>query len=515
MIEPIDFSGLEDEYLSADLKQKVVAFSILWALVGSLFSGWFFLRKTKGPASEVLDRRKAEGRVVNSRSNRSPSNDGFGGFSFHAPKVRPYKRQPTTEDDEWSNVATLRAPKSPMRSDIVAGKPAAKRRPAPKVLTAKLPEPEHSAAPVVKRAAPVVLPPTKKTPPPEAVDRLLYPIVGERPARSNLTSAAGKAQQSLIRLANLEGQYHLGVIVDESGRALISDALLLDGSLNRVWYNGTLVRTEVIARDPEYGLALIRLPSGSYPAIPLAPGPPARGERLIAFGPTASGSVSTQVRAGLGFAAAGFMVEGHLGTGTWGTPLLNDRGELVGVQIGSLPNFPGSGIHLAADSAVIYRMRRGYDSSNVSAFNQTQRALYARLTSLALESKGQDLQKKGRVIANVGVSQFFLGMNKQEAARWVPSAEKFTVSPGVENWKNSAPPLELVFVNEHLVAVATDFSGFSTETGISMGARIDSRSLSRYFDNFLLLDGLALVPGLDIVIDSEGKARQFVVRPAL
>ncbi len=514
VIEPIDFSGQEGEYLSADLKQKAVAFSIIWAIVGALFSGFFFLRKPKGPASQLLDRRQAEGRVVHPRSNRSDS-QAYASFSAQAPSVRPYRRKPSNEEDPWSTLAAVDTPKSRATPTAIKENPTAKLPPAPRVLTAKLPAPRHTAPPVVKRAAPVTLPPSKKSPPPEAIDRLLYPIISERPDRTNLTSAAGKGQQSLIRLANLEGQYHLGVIIDPSGRALISDALLQDGSLNRVWYNGTQVRAEVVARDPEYGLALIRLPSGQYPALPLAPGPPARGERLVAFGPTTNASVSTQVRAGLGFAAAGFMVEGHLGTGTWGTPLLNDRGELVGVQISSLPNFPGSGIHLAADSSVIYRMSRGYDSGNRAAFDQTQRAVYARLTSLAIASRGQDRQKKGRVIANVGVSQFYLGMDKQEASRWVPSAKKFTTSPGVENWKNSAPPLELVFVNEYLVAVATDYSGFSTETGISMGARIDSRYLSRYFDNFLLLDGLALVPGLDIVINSDGKARQFVVRPAL
>ena len=106
-------------------------------------------------------------------------------------------------------------------------------------------------------------------------------------------------------------------------------------------------------------------------------------------------------------------------------------------------------------------------------------------------------------------------MSPQEAGKWINTPHRRSVAPGVENWVSTAPPMELVFVNGRLVAVATDFSGFSTVTGLSMGARVDRSILNRNFEKFFLVDGLALTPGLDILLDREGKARQFVVRPEL
>lgn len=139
----------------------------------------------------------------------------------------------------------------------------------------------------------------------------------------------------------------------------------------------------------------------------------------------------------------------------------------------------------------------------------------ARLTSLAGESSNKDGTKKGRILAKVGVSQFFIGMSTSQAGGWVSSPSKSTHQFGLEIWRSPAPPLELAFINDRLVAVSTDFSGFSTVTGLSMGARIDSSTLRRSFETFTLVDGLALTPGLDILLDTQGKARQFVVRPEL
>jgi hypothetical protein len=320
----------------------------------------------------------------------------------------------------------------------------------------------------------------------------------------------------MIRMVNVDGVYHVGLIVDSSGKALISDSFLQDGSIDRVSINGEMLRTQLLVRDAEYGIALIQLPPGNYgPSIPLAPNPPARGEELLAFGPSPSRCLSTVVKAGVGFGQAGFLVEGYLGSSTWGSPLLNDRGELAGCNFSSLPDFPGSGVHLAADSAAIYRLLRGYDSQDASRYESTLSEAYARLTSLAGETRDEDGTKKGRILAKVGVSQFFIGMSTEEAGQWVSSPNRSSGKPGVENWRSQAPPLELVFVNDRLVAVATDFTGFSTLTGLSMGARVDRQTLSRSFERFLLVDGLALTPGLDILLDRDGKARQFVVRPEL
>jgi hypothetical protein len=516
VIEPIDFSANEDEYLSSDLKQQVLAFSILWAVLGFLLSAWLFLGKKVGPASLILDRRAAEGRVVDASSHGGSTSSGFDGFSSRAPHVQAYVPSAEVPPERWTHLAKLEPGSSPPSSQ--APEQAERHRHATVVEASA--EVASSVPTRITRRHPS--PPrqvSRPSTPVEAAedpDRLLYPAAASRPERSNLTAVARQVERSMIRMANIDGISHVGLILDSSGRTLVSDQFLSDGSLDRITIEGRMERATLLSRDPEYGLALIQLPAGRYgPPIPLAPDPPARGEELLAFGPSPSRCLSTVVRAGAGFGAAGFLVEGYLGSSTWGTPLLNDRGELVGCQFSSLPDFPGSGVHLAADSAAIYRLLRGYDSSDTSALDQSMQQAYSRLTSLAAETRDEDGTRKGRILARVGVSQFFIGMSTEEASQWVNSPSRTSGSPGVENWSSQAPPVQLVFVNDRLVAVATDFTGFSTLTGLSMGARVDRRTLSRAFDRFLLVDGLALTPGLDILLDHDGKARQFVVRPEL
>jgi hypothetical protein len=512
VIEPIDFSGNDDEFLSSDLKQQVLAFSILWAVIGFAFSAWLFLGKKVGPASLILDRRQAEGRVVDSSSHGSSTGYSSGGFSSRAPQVKAYEPPVPVRSDEWSHLAKLEAGTSPVELEQAEAKP--KQREVVEIdaevdaaSTTPVKEPGRTRPRPVKRHEQVAS---------ENPDRLLYPVVSQRPEPSSLAAVGRQVERSMIRMVNVDGVYHVGLIVDSSGKALISDSFLQDGSIDRVSINGEMLRTQLLVRDAEYGIALIQLPPGNYgPSIPLAPNPPARGEELLAFGPSPSRCLSTVVKAGVGFGQAGFLVEGYLGSSTWGSPLLNDRGELAGCNFSSLPDFPGSGVHLAADSAAIYRLLRGYDSQDASRYESTLSEAYARLTSLAGETRDEDGTKKGRILAKVGVSQFFIGMSTEEAGQWVSSPNRSSGKPGVENWRSQAPPLELVFVNDRLVAVATDFTGFSTLTGLSMGARVDRQTLSRSFERFLLVDGLALTPGLDILLDRDGKARQFVVRPEL
>lgn len=514
MIEPIDFSGREDEFLSSDLKQQVLAFSIIWAVLGSVLSVWLFLGKKVGPASLILDRRQAEGRVIDTSLRRSSTADGSTGFSSRLPSVRPYKKPEARRDQDWSHLPRVNETAGHAKP-VVSAQSTPSRRSQSKVVPARV-----DAAPPQRVAAQQPSRPTKVKRPQQVAqenpERLLYPVVAGRPDPTNLASVTRRVERSMIRMANYEGILHLGLILDGSGKVLVSDAFLGDGSLNRISWNGELLRAELLARDAEYGLALLQLPAGRYgESIPLAPNPPVRGEELLAFAPSPSRCLPVTVRAGVEFAQAGFLVEGSLGSATWGTPLLNNRGELVGCQFSSLPDFPGSGVHLAADSAAIYRLLRGYNNDRSGSAESTVAEALTRLSSLARESNAEEGTRKGRIMANVGVSQFYLGMSAEQAEQWVSSPRRSRGLPGMELWSSQAPPLELVFVHDRLVAVATDYTGFSTVTGLSMGARIDHQTLSRSFDRFLLTDGLALVPGLDILLDRQGKARQFVVRPEL
>lgn len=489
----IDFSGEENEYLSGDLKQHALAFAILSSLIGFIFSAWLFLGERAGPATELLDRRRAEGRAVRVARSETGSYSSLGGF-FRAPRVKKKERMaPRTR--EWKDLTALES----VKVDPSTEPPEKKKK--KKVL----------AASVVDR--PDYLTATRRTtsrPGPARSDggslsRLLYPRVGERPDRSSLSSVEASVKSSLIVVRGPGGKDTLGVVLDSTGKALVSN--LVAGQATQVWTDGGRLNANLLARDPEYGVALIQIEGGFFRDLPLAPSPPARGETLLAFGPGSGGALSAWCDAGPSFGGAGFLMEGYLGRNTWGSPIFNDRGELTGVHFSSLAGIPGSGVHLACDSAAIYRLLRGYQGGG--SYNSTETQA---LRALAGVAQAQGETRRSRVVAGTGISEFGIGMSRDEISRWVSSPRKSYPGAGRELWVSEAPPVELLFIDDRLVAGYTSFTGFSTPGGLSVGLPVDNSVLSRQFDHYKLYSPLAVTPGLDLILGG-GRITGFVVRP--
>lgn len=495
----IDFSDQENEFLSSDLKQHALAFSILSGLFGFLLSAWIFLGHRAGPATEILDRRQAEGRVVRGRSHSGDS-DYYGGLGhFSAPKIKPRgKIKRTREVPEWKNLTAL--------DKIKVSKKKKKPKPKTVVAASVVENPGYRTA----KARPTRIKKKRSLNDRESLSRLLYPRVDERPERSSLTSVEAAVKDSLILVPARGGTYTVGVVLDSSGKALISN--LGAEMVNRVWgYNGSAYQATVLARDPQFGCALIQVRGGNFRTLPLAPAPPSRSEELVGFGPNRRDILSAWCDAGVGFGGAGFLVEGYLGRKTWGSPFFNNRGELTGMHFSSLAGAPGSGIHLACDSSAIYRLIRGYQGMGSPPYATTEREALAAIAQLAERASGRG--KRGRVVAGAGLSDFELGMTSSEASKWVSSPTKSRPAPGRELWTSPAPPVQLLFVNDRLTTISSSFSGFSTPKGMSVGAAADNHSLSREFERFKLYPLLAVTPGLDLMLGSTGRVEEFVVRP--
>lgn len=516
MIEPIDFSQRDNETLPLDLIQRVLALALLWTVVVGALSGWFFLRKTVGPASALLDRRQAEGRPMQSSP---PSSSSFGGLGPGA--GLPQIRGVAGDGQEY---------RRPKKRLAALPEKAPESRASPEVGT--WPTPDRGLAAVAgARSEPVasqrsgrdpVRPiqaasrPSEAPRPSLAPGRLLYPVSGDRPSPTDLAEVVRRVESSLIRIVTWEEQPQVGLRIDGSGRCVIASSFLGRGSTDRILTAQGTHSGRQVGQDAEYGLALLQLSSGaSGVELPLAPSPPQRGESLVAFRASISGCAPLEVWAGSEFAPAGFLVEGALGPNTLGSPLFNRRGEVTGFHVASLPSFPGGGVHLAADSAAIARLLRGYQLHDGYASAALEQQALQRLASLASEESHSDKARANRIVPQAGLSFFSLGMRRSEAEARLSSPRKRPALSGVEIWSSEAPPLELIFVHDRLVAASTSYVGFATETGLSVGARIDRPLLNRTFESCLWDQGLAVVPGLEILLDRDGSARQFVVRPRL
>src|SRR5690606_11789251 len=157
----------------------VLAFSILWAMLGFLLSAWLFLGKKVGPASQILDRRQAEGKVVAS----SPSSPGarWDGFSSRAPGVRPMLDTLPRARDEWNHLTRLG---QDLAAPIMGTEPALKK-PEPTILDTTVDNGSEVPTSQPRRRGARAAPP-KERPQPVPLqrsdpERLLYPIVSSRP----------------------------------------------------------------------------------------------------------------------------------------------------------------------------------------------------------------------------------------------------------------------------------------------------------------------------------------------
>jgi trypsin-like peptidase len=499
----INFGDRDDEFLDPELKQKALAFAIITAVVGFAFSSFFFLGQRMGPAAVILDRKAAEGKVVTG-IKREAGHVSLNSSGFHPPRIAEYDEleerdiKPVKEMkaigslEDLEDKSTRTKPKKVKVADTSLGV-------VPEYLRDKKPAQSKPTSTRPKRVE-------------KDLSRLLFPINRDRPERGSLSSVEMSVQQNLFVMANLRGEYQVGIGIDATGKALISNTYALPEYLSRVWVDGTIRNARVLGQDPELGLALIQIEGKSFHELPLAPAPPSRGERLLAFAARGKGSAPVDCRSGMTFGKAGFFVGGGLGPDTLGAPLLNDRGELVGCHVHSLPAAPGSGFHLASNSAALSRLIRGYQGSGSIGGVQSEAVSALGAYLAGIETNGET--KRGRVLPGIGLSDFHLGMKPSATERWLSTPKKQTLSSGVEIWTSPAPPVTLYFVDSRLALAASRHTGFSTPDGLAPGVSVVPGQLTSEYPEIDFSGNTAVTPGLDVII-SQDKIYEFVVKPEI
>lgn len=511
MIDPIDFSDRENEFLPRELKRAVLGFSVCWSVIGLVFSSWFFLRTSRGPAGEILDRRAAEGRILKVEPlRRSPSyNDGYLSHPFQVSSLIKSQAQ----DDRWSSLVKLNEEASaPSSSESFS---ALRSKVTLQLSTGDAPEKPRRLQRERFRTSPS--PAKLNTPSSPGIDlsRLLYPVSPDRPPHVGFARVADQANRQNVRVELPDGTIQVGLLLDSSGIALVTAQAANQGNLTRIWVGRERSSATLIGLDTSLNIALIQVASSfGATSVPLAPAPPASGEKLLTILPDLTGSTLTTSLAGVGFGSAGFTVEGEFRSSNGGSPLFNDRGELIGFYVKSLPGALGSGVHLAVDSAGIYRLVRGYKDKDSTDVGFTNEAL-ARLTSAAVQAQGAGALKRGRIIPGAGIGAFGLGMSSDEVKLLVTAPEVRDVGQGLTLWTSQAPSVDLYFIHDRLFSVATRFSGYATLSGLSVGARLGGAEVKREFSTSLVLDRTVLTPGLEVCLDAQVKAESFIVRPNL
>ncbi len=141
-----------------------------------------------------------------------------------------------------------------------------------------------------------------------------------------------------------------GFLIDAEGH-IITTAAVLEGAreVEVAFPGGDSLPARVLGQDPLCNLALLKVEGAGLPHLPLGePAPPVRGSWVIAignpFGLTVSpswGIVSGLKRSGLGTADYEDLIQitAPINPGDSGGPLLNSRGEVIGVVTATLSGY--------------------------------------------------------------------------------------------------------------------------------------------------------------------------------
>ena len=198
-----------------------------------------------------------------------------------------------------------------------------------------------------------------------------------------------------------------GVIVDaERGHVLTNHHVIEKASKIRVTLNdGRELTAELLGSDPDTDVALIQIPAENLRAIPLGDSGRLRvGDFVVAIGnpfglsqTATSGIVSALGRSGLGIEGYEDFIQtdASINPGNSGGPLINLRGELVGINTAILaPSGVNVGIGFAIPVNMVEAIRRqivDHGSVHRGTFGATLQDLTPDLASalkLAPDSKG-------------------------------------------------------------------------------------------------------------------------------
>ena len=185
------------------------------------------------------------------------------------------------------------------------------------------------------------------------------PTPGER---LSVADVVDKARPSVVRIVGSDGA-GTGFVVDADGHIFTNYHVVEgQGRLTAVLHDGARLSAEIVAKDPARDIALLKVKTNRA-LTPLAFARSVReGEDVIALGyPLDLGRSMTITRgivsairtiSGVGFV----QTDAAINPGNSGGPLLNDRGEVVGMNTFELRDAEGIGFAVSA-SVLKARMR--------------------------------------------------------------------------------------------------------------------------------------------------------------
>lgn len=193
-----------------------------------------------------------------------------------------------------------------------------------------------------------------------------------------------------------------GVIVTNAH--VVGDSQTVKVSLS----DGRTYQSGLIFADPDRDLALVRVPGDGFPFLKLADVPPQPGADVVAIGSPGLGDIALTNTVTRGVVSAvrkiddeaWIQTDAAINHGNSGGPLLNNRGEVVGVNTLAARKSEYSGLNFAISSDELSRLVQTHFGVNLHPAETAVSATAQGSISVESNPSGADIELDGIFVGN-------------------------------------------------------------------------------------------------------------------
>lgn len=339
-----------------------------------------------------------------------------------------------------------------------------------------------------------------------------YPPAADRPERPLPEAWAAAAPASLVLEAD---GFPVGSATALDGGRQVTTLSALQQSQRG--FGGGLALGAPLATDLQTGLVLLS-GAGSV-GLPLAPAAPTAGDQLAA-GPGFPTPVHQPCVVAERLPGGLFLFRGLTLPSSAGAPLVNGRGELVGIVLGKPSGFPGNDYGLAADTSVVLAL---LESAGRPPRAQAGDPLGRVAEGLLLRDVPEvdwetPTRSQARVVPGVALGNYRLGVRRDALVKALGPGESRGTGRIAETLAYPVYRLEFTLLAGRVVAISTTNAFYATSTGVGVGTRWAEARRGPEFAGALTgtaPGGRAVVvgAGLELEVGPRGEVQRLLVTP--
>ena len=182
-----------------------------------------------------------------------------------------------------------------------------------------------------------------------------------------VADAVAKVSTSVVYIDAEYGRWHssgTGIFIDKDGYVLTNNHVVAEGYYAAVHFpNNQKIKAEIVYRDENRDIAILKCPSGNYPAVALGSVEKSSlGEDVIAIGFPSALVLGDSASISKGIISAFrtirrlryIQTDASIGPGSSGGPLINMHGEVIGINTWKLTESEGINFAIEVDSIEAY-----------------------------------------------------------------------------------------------------------------------------------------------------------------